>query len=288
MKYHLRMWSMIALLFITALSLSCPAGERANSSKIPAIASAPAESVGQVSPREFGIDSFESVRLFQESEYKHDLKILSGEEKVVLLGNLPDSGEFRFHHPTVPADKLTDKEKMLLYGWRATFEGRNGFITPLLATNFNFLKDKQVGMLYSRTTEEMMIRILGKEEYDGLQNFERASRRAKTIYRNHLSPITGRPLEIDKKEFSPGNAYIRVIDDPKVLSAIESQFKRQNHRYEKIFDKLLFVYERVYGEQGIIRERFNVLSSPEFASQQDFWGGNYPPPRVSTEGRIPR
>lgn len=269
-----RITLLVSVLFLSGMLLSCPAGRELEDSTGTLTQRAPSGTAAPTLEQLLGIESFEKVQLFRDRIYQQALR---GRVKMTAPEDILDSGDFRFHDPVVPTHKLTVKERMLLYGWWDTFDGERQFVVPIDTVNLSLLRDKQDGIPYSKTMGEMLIRKLGKQRYDELQDLETASRRSRGVYRDYLSPITGKPIEIDRKEFSPGNAFFRVIDDPKVLSSIKAHLERSNNRFAKIADKVIFVYKRVYGEQGIIKEGYSILGGPEFVSEEDFWGMKTPP-----------
>lgn len=263
----------VFLVLSGVMVLSCESQRRAGKT-VTSVSTVPDEE-GPPSAQALGIDSFEAVELSWKSAFRDDLKIQQGE---MTLGSLRinNSGQFRFRDPVVPASELTTREKMLLYGWIVNENGKRMSRTPLLAVNFWYLRDQEDGVPYATTTEEILRRSLGGR-YEEIKSLETASPRTKLICTNLISPITGKLIEIDKKEFSPGNAYVKVIDDPKVLDEIKADHLKHGDPRAKVADRLLFVYNRIYGEKGIIHESYNILGSPKFVTSADFWGHDFNP-----------
>ena len=87
-----------------------------------------------------------------------------------------------------------------------------------------------------------------------------------------LSPITGKPIRLDAKEFSPGNAYFEIITDRKVLRRL---FSGERAKHFNPGSGFTYLYFRVYGEDSIIAEGIDVSRSapPEGneGTSTDFW-----------------
>lgn len=75
-----------------------------------------------------------------------------------------------------------------------------------------------------------------------------------------LSPITGKPIRYDAKEFSPGNAYFEVIKDDKVIRKLFS-----GERSSLYNPRCTYTYFRIYGEDGIIGEGIDVSETGPFS-----------------------
>ena len=68
-----------------------------------------------------------------------------------------------------------------------------------------------------------------------------------------LSPITGKPIVLNAEEFSPGNAYFRVVTEKEYLRILRKRFGEMPE------PNCYYVYYRVYGEKEVIAEGITLL-----------------------------
>jgi len=158
-----------------------------------------------------------------------------------------DRGNMTFHSPIVPYDELTDAEKMALYGLvtsinneRFTTCNRADFTQSIL----NFYLE------HGRTPEGPW--ELSFFEGDILR--EPASELSLKQELWWASPITGKPFDFTKTEFSPGNAYMQVVTDADILA----YFDRNDGSLLQDPGERHLVYIRLYGINGIIAEGIQV------------------------------
>lgn len=196
---------------------------------------------------------------------------------------------FKYTSDYVQADKMTLREKMLLLGWSGTFKDYERRIAPT-----DFIVDRLVlmadmGLEISRLKDglHVLISYLGGEK-----EFMALPPSLQMDYIQYIiSPITGKPIQTDRNNFSRGDALIVYFDErleerARVLgielydaptseeaadngdrgSSLGRKSKGETFQYgmRDAFDggrgagtlgerRYLF-YVRVYGEKGILEE----------------------------------
>ena len=93
-----------------------------------------------------------------------------------------------------------------------------------------------------------------------------------TLVRLHLSPISDKPMLIDRKEFSSGNAYVEFhYGDEEWIKLMPAYIALSNCFSPQTAQESGLLYYRIYGEKGIIAEGVRAL--PEIGRYIDMWGG---------------
>jgi len=180
--------------------------------------------------------------------------------------------DLRFNDPLVPYEKMTKHEQLLAWGYPAKMDDAGGaFIVPnTLAIaaygQYDYLGRTTPDLLWQQNSPVWSMDFL-KENLAML-----------------ISPVTGKLIEVDHKEFSPGNAYVRVVtpDEVKALVAKDSSVDEwwnycvmaggtndppdsritltgkevRNVMWGKLSGKhpAYVVYVRIYGEKGVLAE----------------------------------
>ncbi|MCD6283309.1 hypothetical protein J7J84_06890 [bacterium] len=168
-----------------------------------------------------------------------------------------DRGNMTFHSPIVPYDELTDAEKMALYGLatsinseRFTFCNRADFTQSIL----NFYLE------HGRTPEGPW--ELSFFEGDILREPGSELSLMRKLW--WASPISGKPFDFTKTEFSPGNAYMQVVTDADILAYFDryDYDRNDSSRFSAPLPpdpgERYLVYIRLYGINGIIAEGIQV------------------------------
>ncbi len=179
--------------------------------------------------------------------------------------------DMSFDSPLVKFEEMTYEERLLLWGYPAN-QGRNA---PLY---FDLAQTAYV--TYAMT---------GKWDYEVLplrnahiMTMDDLARQVSSL----ISPVTGKLIEVNHPEFSPGNAYVRVVSEEEVKELVkidpsiddwweysvlwgggEKAIPAKDIRVtvtgkEKLVDPLLppgkhesfIVYVRLYGEKGVLFE----------------------------------
>jgi|GEM_PF-2277137 len=173
-----------------------------------------------------------------------------------------DRGNMTFHSPIIPYDELTDTEKMALYGLIATITNEQLTNERLAICNradftqaiLNFYLE------HGRTPE-------GPWElsfFKGDILHEPASELSLMRKLWWASPISGKPFDFTKTEFSPGNAYTQVVTDADILAYFDrhdydrNDSSRSNAPLPPDPGERHLVYIRLYGINGIIAEGIQV------------------------------
>jgi hypothetical protein len=119
--------------------------------------------------------------------------------------------DLNFNDPLVHFEKMTKQEQLLIWGYPATLGAEGGGST----IPFNLAIDTYAQYHYfGRTTPDLLRPLNGPVwSMDFLKKYLAML----------ISPLTGKLIEVDHEEFSPGNAYIRVVspDEVKKLIALD-------------------------------------------------------------------
>ncbi|MEP0813790.1 MAG: hypothetical protein HRF49_03875 [bacterium] len=97
------------------------------------------------------------------------------------------------------------------------------------------------------------------------------------LYESIISPVTGKPLEWNHAEFSPGNAFITVINaDPAALEIAQDDYSKMiaeqgsspPEGVKLAFDinaprDRIFVYSRIYGTSGVVDYSIDTFEWPK-------------------------
>ncbi|MCD6282381.1 hypothetical protein J7J84_02085 [bacterium] len=160
-----------------------------------------------------------------------------------------DQGNMTFHSPIVPYEKLTDAEKMALYGLVAPNRFGACKLSDFSLAIVGFHLD------HGRPPAgpwELAAFGAACQDADSPDNLP---------YELGLwwaSPITGKPFDFTKTEFSPGNGYLQVVTDPHIVEyfTVRDAQYYDPHRIPpmpRVAERHL-VYVRLYGVTGVIAE----------------------------------
>lgn len=69
----------------------------------------------------------------------------------------------------------------------------------------------------------------------------------------YLSPITGKPIVLNTEEFSPGNAYLRIVTEEELSNVVSDP-------RVPLGPDWIYIYFRVYGEESVIAEGITQMS----------------------------
>ncbi len=244
-----------AILVVLAAGCSNPATEKTKAINTPSSAQ-----------REASIDAWQSFSAsslgidFSQFEIQsHDPEYFAH-----LRGEGPDfrdRGNMTFHSPIVPYDELTDAEKMALYGLLTDLDAEEmalyGLVTSInnkrlfSCNRANFTQSILNFYLERGRTPE------GPWELSSFdQDILREPGSELSLMRKlwWASPISGKPFDFTKTEFSPGNAYMQVVTDADILA----YFDRNDSSLLPDPGERHLVYIRLYGVNGIIAEGIQV------------------------------
>jgi len=176
-------------------------------------------------------------------------------------------GNYVFTGKVKPAEQLTEKERMLLH--RVALWEESGLkdirteeeykLNPTASSIFYFLSSELLTRYENSgiTTLSSDVLELATDTPDKragwVEFYEWNPRHCLLCLSGLLSPITGKPIRLDAKEFSPGNAYFEVITDKGVLRRLFS-----GERAKHFNPDYTYTYFRVYGEDSIIAEGIDV------------------------------
>lgn len=171
------------------------------------------------------------------------------ERSVFDESRLGDWGDLTFTSSKLAFGKMTEEERINVFGYVGTMPG--GHKAPKSAvSNIATLLElrRKKGLPYTDDINE-----LAKGLPEG------------AFISFVTSLITGKPMEFNHKEFSPGNAYIVRISDPKLISILQNQ-QRQARKNSKLgpskrpaVEEMSYYYYRLYGQSGILAESFTSI-----------------------------
>lgn len=138
----------------------------------------------------------------------------------------PQWGDYTFDSPKPKFSELTSEELGLIFGYTDE-NGRNSWAWPVITQWVDNPK-------YPWVNDEFLRRIYGPDSRIPL-----------------LSPVTERSLEFQHREFSAGNAYIKLITEPEYLELLKDYYQEKGgglSSSQKVY------YIRLYGKNQVIWE----------------------------------
>ncbi len=166
---------------------------------------------------------------------------------------LPNDGDVTLDSPKKKVNQLTLKEKALLSGFAL-----EGLVYSIGKTYL--LKGEVPTDLAGIERYKKLLSPTFEKELLTLSSAEQKAKMAP-----YVSPVTGRILRFNCKEFEPGQSYITIITNEslreKFFSVLTDGFEDSGYPKERI----AVVYYRVYGEEGVIAEEITevVLATNE-------------------------
>jgi len=114
--------------------------------------------------------------------------------------------DMTFDSALVPWEKMSYKEKQLLFGYPGGSEVIEPMFLSLATTayaHYNYFHSKDLDLLSFINPHLLTMNRLA------------------TYLSSFISPITGRLIEVNHPEFSPGNAYVRIVTEEEVRELVE-------------------------------------------------------------------
>jgi len=172
-------------------------------------------------------------------------------------------GQYKFVDKVKPLEKLSEKELLLL--------GRLGPVDKEIAESVPEVNTLPMFYSLSEFPYSLVERYLetGKPTFDGdaiqsffpdnlakelvIRDYRENPRYALFKLSKYLSPITGKLIVLDAEEFSPGNAYFRVITEKEYLEKLKRKYGPPPE------PNCYYVYYRAYGENEVIAQGITLL-----------------------------
>jgi len=115
--------------------------------------------------------------------------------------------DLKFDDPLVPFDKMTYEEKLLVWGYRSG----KGLPVALMPHQLSMLAYQQYHFV-GRTTPDLLAHINAPAwDMATLQDY----------LADCISPVTGKLIEVNHQDFSPGNAYVRIVSEEEVKELVK-------------------------------------------------------------------
>ena len=180
-------------------------------------------------------------RIPQDASPPHVLNIL-----VLGTPNMPSHGDYTFSSPKERADQLNQRELLLAFGYvKDEVEIPPPWRWMLDAYADYYFKHRSSPASWHELLPQLGLSADAIKQILALPSEKRLG--------PHISPVSGRFFDPFAKEFSPGDGWLQVITEPKLVKTYLKEIEQQSSVVWSEMDTAL-VYARVYGESGVILE----------------------------------